>query len=219
VQQTDTDSAKARRTRWSKWILFLPAAAVLAFGLGFVRYIAMVPMEEIPFSGTADGIVALTGGPDRIGDAAELLANGRGKRLLITGVNAATRLEELIKLMPHYERVFTCCTDLDRSALNTIGNATETRRWAREKGFRSLVVVTSRFHMPRAMAELRHQLPDVALIPYPVVTERQKAEPWWSSVPAARAAMFEYLKYVAALVRMKFDWIIAAGYIPPVSNA
>lgn len=219
MQRPNYDSAATRRTHRGKWIAIFLAAGVLALGLGFARYIAMVPMEEIPFDGKADGIVALTGGPDRIGDAAELLAKGRGKRLLITGVNQTTRLEELIRLMPRYERVFTCCTDLDRFALNTIGNATETRRWAREKGFTSIVVVTSRFHMPRALAELQHQLPDVTLIPYPVVTEKQKSEPWWSSFPAARAAAFEYLKYVAALVRMKFDWIVAAGYTSPVSNA
>lgn len=216
MQRTDNNRAAAHRGRWT---FVLIAAGALALGIGFVRYITLVPMDEIPFNGKADGIVALTGGPDRIGDAADLLANGRGKRLLITGVNATTRMEELIKLMPRYEQVFTCCTDLDRSALNTIGNAIETRRWAREKGFTSLVVVTSRFHMPRALAELENQLPGVTLIPYPVVTEKQKAEPWWSSFPAARAAVFEYLKYVAALVRMKFDWIVAAGYKHPTFNA
>lgn len=208
-----------RRTHRGRSIAILLAIGVVALGAGFVRYISLVPMSETPLQQKADGIVALTGGPDRIGDAAELLATGYGKRLLITGVNPTTRLEELIKLMPRYEAVFTCCTDLDRSAVNTIGNAVETRRWAREKGFTSIVVVTSRFHMPRALAELEHQLPGVALIPYPVVTEKQKAEPWWSNFPAARAAAFEYLKYVAALLRMKFDWIVAAGYTSPVSDA
>ena len=215
MQRTDNNRAAAHR---GKWIGILIAAGAMALGFGFVRYISLVPMAEIPFAGKADGIVALTGGPDRIGDAANLLANGRGKRLLITGVNPTTRMEELIKLMPRYEQVFTCCTDLDRSALNTIGNAVETRRWVREKNFTSLVVVTSRFHMPRALAELENQLPGVTLIPYPVVTEKQKAEPWWSNFPAARAAVFEYLKYVAALVRMKFDWIVAAGYTARVSD-
>ena len=218
MQRTDNHRAPTHRTHRGRRIAILVAAGALALGIGFVRYISLVPMDEIPLQQKADGIVALTGGPDRIGDAAELLAAGRGKRLLITGVNPATRMEELIKLMPRYEQVFTCCTDLDRSAINTIGNAIETRRWAREKGFTSLVIVTSRFHMPRALAELGHQLPDVALIPYPVVTEKQKAEPWWSNFPAARAAVFEYLKYVAALVRMKFDWIVAAGYTARVSD-
>ena len=77
----------------------------------------------------ADGIVALTGGPFRINDALDLLAAGRGKRLLISGVNPATRPGEISRLMPEHQRWFTCCVDIDHSATNTIGNAIETRRW------------------------------------------------------------------------------------------
>ena len=166
-------------------------------------------MTETPFEGKADGIVALTGGPDRITEAVELLAAGRGKRMLITGVNPATRMEEIVRQLPRYESQFNCCVDLDRSALNTIGNAVEAKRWAQERGFKSLVVVTSRIHMPRALAELEHQLPDVTLIPYPVITERQRAEPWWTNYASTRALVFEYLKYLAAGLRMKLDWVVA----------
>jgi uncharacterized SAM-binding protein YcdF (DUF218 family) len=101
--------------------------------------------------------------------------------------------------------LFACCIDIDHSAINTIGNAIETRRWASEHGFRSLVVVTSAYHMPRALAEIAHQLPDATLVPFPVVTERQRAEPWWSSAGSARMLMSEYLKYLVAIVRMRFD--------------
>ena len=53
----------------------------------------------------------------------------------------------------------TCCVDLDYSAINTEGNAIETKRWAHRRGIRSLIVVTSNYHMPRAMAELRASFP------------------------------------------------------------
>ncbi len=95
--------------------------------------------------------------------------------MLITGVHPTTRLEELSKRVPGHDRMFHCCVDIDREATNTIGNAVETRRWARERGFNSLIVVTSSYHIPRAMAEVSHQLPDATLIPYPVVTDRQRA--------------------------------------------
>ena len=94
----------------------------------------------------------------------------------ITGVYPATRLSEIARLTPEYERWFACCVDLDRVALNTIGNAIETKRWAREQGSKSLIVVTSDFHMPRALAEIAHQLPDVALVPFPVISERVRVE-------------------------------------------
>ena len=103
--------------------------------------------------------------------------------------------------------MFTCCIDLDRSALNTFGNALETRRWAREHNFNSLIVVTSNWHMPRAMAELTHQLPDVTLISLSGgLAKRCKDEPWWSKRRRPRACCSsEYLKYLFALVRMHLD--------------
>ena len=123
-------------------------------------------MAEAAPARNADGIVVLTGAAFRISDALELLAAGHGKRLLITGVNPLTRSREIARLVPEHQRWFTCCVDLDHSATNTIGNAIETRRWVKARGFKSLIVVTSNFHMPRAMAELAHQLPDVTLVPF-----------------------------------------------------
>jgi uncharacterized SAM-binding protein YcdF (DUF218 family) len=129
------------------------------------------------------------------------LASGRGKRLLISGAYRATNSKEISRLNPEYERWVRCCVDFDRS-LNTLGNAIETKRWAERRGFRSLIVVTSNYHMPRALAEIAHQLPDVALVPFPVVTERQRADPWWARAATARLMVSEYLKYVFAKLRM-----------------
>ena len=178
-------------------------AHVIAFALGFVWFLSHVPRPEAALDRRAEGLVALTGGAARIIDAIELLAAGRGQRLLITGVNPATHTGELARLAPQYQRLFGCCIDLDHSALNTIGNAIETRRWTQARGFRSLLVVTSAYHMPRAIAELSHELPDVTLIEFPVLTERQRAEPWWSNGVTARLVISEYFKFIAAVVRMR----------------
>ena len=99
--------------------------------------------------------MVLTGGTSRVTDALELLAAGRGKRLLITGVNPGTTTGDIARQTVDYGRLLNCCVDLDYSALNTLGNAVETRRWAIDHDFKSLIVVTSTYHMPRALAELR----------------------------------------------------------------
>lgn len=194
---------------FARWIGFLTMTAAIVGGLlltgGFFWFAAQISNEEVSLERRADGIVALTGAASRIPDAIELLAAERGKRLLITGVHRATSAKEIARLTPLYSRYFTCCIDLDRSALNTFGNALEARRWAREHGFNSLIVVTSNWHMPRAMAEIEHQLPDVRLIAYPVISEKVKTEPWWSNVGTARFLVAEYLKYLFALSRMRFD--------------
>lgn len=193
----------------ARWIGFLTMAAgatgLILLAGGFVWFVSNIASEEVTIDTRADGIVALTGAAARIPDAIELLATNRGKRLLITGVHRATSSKEIARLTPLYTKYFTCCIDLDRTALNTLGNALETRRWAREHNFNSLIVVTSNWHMPRAMAELEHQLPDVTLTPYPVISEKVKSEPWWSSVDTARFLFAEYLKYILAIARMHLD--------------
>ena len=193
----------------ARWIGFLTMAAgatgIILLAVGFGWFIFNIAGDEVTLDTKADGIVALTGAAARIPDAIELLAADRGKRLLITGVHRATSSKEIARLTPLYSRYFTCCIDLDRSALNTFGNALETKRWARAHNFNSLIVVTSNWHMPRAMAELAHQLPDVTLVAYPVISEKVKTEPWWSNLDTARFLFAEYLKYVLALARMHLD--------------
>jgi len=181
--------------------LLLCAAAGLALAGGFAWFIGRVPDQEIRLSSNADGIVALAGGASRISDAIELLALGRGRRLLISGVNRTTSTNAISRLNPEFEKWVRCCVDFDWS-VNTLGNAIEIRRWAEHRGFHSLIVVTSNYHMPRALAEIAHQLPDVALLPFPVITERQRAEPWWASRTTARLMLTEYMKLIFARLRM-----------------
>jgi len=194
-----TSSPLLRRLGWSTFVLC--ALGVLLIGLGFVWFVRHVPAEEVSLTRNAEGIVALTGGASRIADAIELLASGRGKRLLISGAYRATNSNEISRLNPEFERWVRCCVDFDRS-LNTLGNAIETKRWAQSRGFRSLIVVTSNYHMPRALAEIAHQLPDVALVPFPVVTDRQRAERWWVGWGTTRRMFIEYVKFVFAKLRM-----------------
>jgi uncharacterized SAM-binding protein YcdF (DUF218 family) len=195
-----------RRVLLALFVLMATGGAV-----GFVGFLAHIPTDEPDLKTAADGIVVLTGGASRINDAMELLASGKGGRLLISGVYPETRLAEIARKVPEYERKFACCVDLDKSALNTLGNAIETRRWAMRREFKSLIIVTSNYHMPRAMAELAHQLPDATLIPFPVVSDKIRAEPWWTSAATTRLLLSEYLKYLLAVVRMQVDMMPRAA--------
>jgi uncharacterized SAM-binding protein YcdF (DUF218 family) len=201
---TPPQAPAPRRRGLRIWLLSF-GLVVLLFGAGFLWFVRSMPTSEAAPAANADGIVVLTGGAFRINDALDLLAAGRGRRLLISGVNPATRSREISRLMPEHQRWFSCCVDLDHSATNTIGNAIETRRWAMARGFKSLIVVTSNFHMPRAMAELAHQLPDVTLVPFPVVSDRVHVETWWTSPTTTRLLFWEYLKYIVARARMRLQ--------------
>jgi uncharacterized SAM-binding protein YcdF (DUF218 family) len=196
----------AVRTRRMKWVaarLGILGAAILIVGFGI--FVWVLPREQVVLDREADGIVVLTGGTSRVIDALELLSSHHGKRLLITGVNLGTTTTDIAREAPSYERLLACCVDLDYSAINTLGNAVQTRLWATQHNFHSLIVVTSAYHMPRALAELEHQLPDVTLTPYPVLSDRLRVEPWWTSGDTTRLVLSEYFKYLFAEVRMRFE--------------
>lgn len=199
------DSNRPDAGSWSvlRPLLIVVAVASLLLFAGFLKFLSMVPRGELAAPARGDGIVALTGGPERLSDALRLLASGRGQRLLISGVHPETTDRELARAQPDYAAFARCCVDLGRRALNTAGNAVETRNWAEGHGFHSLIVVTSGYHMPRTLMELAREMPDVELIPYAVVTDRFRDEPWWRDWGAARLLVGEYVKYVAALVRVR----------------
>ncbi|MFA4949963.1 YdcF family protein [Brevundimonas sp.] len=167
----------------------------------------------------ADAIVALTGpSAERVNVAIRLLENDKGDRVLISGVNREVRRQELRALTPGSNRLFNCCVDLGFEAMDTIGNAQEIAAWARDKGYTRLIVVTSDYHMPRSMVEIRSAYPGVELTPYAVETPSLDNSGWWKAAVTARRMTLEYMKYLAALGRAV--WTRVSGDAPaPVEPA
>jgi uncharacterized SAM-binding protein YcdF (DUF218 family) len=205
--QDDDSAPRTRTTRPRGWLraVIVGSMAILFVGaaVGFIAFLSQLRGVEIKPARDADGIVVLTGGSSRVSDAMELLAAGYGKRLLISGVHPTNAVSDISRSLPDNHSLLGCCVDLDRSAVNTRSNAAETRRWARERGFTSLIVVTSNYHMPRAILELSHAMPDVTLIPFVVIGDRWRDEPWWTSGATLRLLLSEYAKYVAAELRVR----------------
>lgn len=170
----------------------------LLFGLGFVVFAFVVTTSEEPADPQADAIVALTGGRDRVAEAIELLTAGRGRRLLISGVHPQTRAIDIQKLTESDRGMFTCCIDLGRTALSTAGNAEEAAAWVKEHGFKSLIVVTSAYHMPRSLLELDRALPNVRKVPFAVSHPDLNLETWYLHPTTAKLLFGEYLKYIVA---------------------
>jgi len=180
-------------------------AAILALVMliiGFIVFANSVDRERREPAYAADGIAVLTGGVARIDEAMKLLAKRKAKRVLITGVNRGTSKQELQRLASQGGQYFACCVDIDKEARNTIDNATETAQWAALHKYGSIIIVTSNYHMPRAIAELARVLPGVTLIPYPVVDNNVHVEHWWTFPGTTRLLLSEYLKYLPALGRL-----------------
>jgi uncharacterized SAM-binding protein YcdF (DUF218 family) len=198
------DAPTAAPRGWLRAVIVAGLAILfVASGIGFVGFLSQLRGTEVKPAGNADGIVVLTGGSSRVSDAMELLAGGYGKRLLISGVHPTNAASDISRSLPDNQSLLNCCVDLDHSAVNTRSNAAETRRWVHERGFKSLIVVTSNYHMPRAIVELSHAMPDIRLIPFAVVGDKWRDEPWWTSGATFRLLLSEYVKYVAAEVRVR----------------
>src|SRR3982075_380738 len=195
--------SSARRGWLRATMVAMLAIVFVTAAIGFVGFLSKLRGAEMKPASKADGIVVLTGGSSRVSDAMELLAGGYGKRLLISGVHPTNAASDISRSLPDNQSLLSCCVDLDRSAVNTRSNAAETRRWAHERGFKSLIVVTSNYHMPRAIVELSHAMPDIQLIPFAVVGDKWRDEPWWTSGATFRLLLSEYVKYVAAEVRVR----------------
>jgi uncharacterized SAM-binding protein YcdF (DUF218 family) len=201
--QTDDRSPNLPRGWLRAAVVSTLAFAFIGAAAGFVAFLSQMRGAEVAPDRKADGIVVLTGGSSRVSDAMELLAAGYGQRLLISGVHPTSTATDISRTLPENHAFMRCCVDLDRSAVSTRGNAAETRRWAHERGFRSLIVVTSNYHMPRAIVEFSHAMPETALIPFAVVGDKWREEPWWTSGSTLRLLLSEYVKYVAAELRVR----------------
>ncbi|TQF36404.1 hypothetical protein UNPF46_22000 [Bradyrhizobium sp. UNPF46] len=202
---TDDQSPKLPRGWLRATIVSTIALAFVGAAAGFIAFLSQLRGAEIAPSRKADGIVVLTGGSSRVSDAMELLAAGYGKRLLISGVHPTSTASDISRTLPENQSFMTCCVDLDRTALSTRGNAAEARRWAEGRRFKSLIVVTSNYHMPRALVEFSHAMPQTILIPFAVVGDKWREEPWWTSASTLRLLLLEYVKYIAAELRVRLE--------------
>ncbi len=175
-------------------VLTLASLAALAWIAGFVWFVrdAMRP-ASLPLQ--ADGIVALTGGADRVATAIQLLQQNRARLLLISGVGHATEFGALFHGTGIAPGTLTGRITLGRTATDTLGNADEAADWARAHGLHSLIVVTASYHMRRALTEIGRTLPDVALYPAPVLPPALRGAAGFSTL---RLLAGEYTKYLAA---------------------
>jgi len=180
--------------------------AILSGGLLFLAGFALFANHVSELSTPADprradAIIVLTGGQSRIDAALDLLRSGKGKRLLISGVHPSAGRDDLSAATCGDRSLFNCCVDIDHLALDTIGNAAESAKWIRDHDYRRVILVTSNYHMPRSLLEMRRLVGGQRLDPYPVVGSNLEPGRWMADPAALRVLFTEYNKYLVALAR------------------
>jgi uncharacterized SAM-binding protein YcdF (DUF218 family) len=172
-------------------MMSLSLAGLVAGGIGFGWFIAAAERTDEP-PPHAGGIVALTGGAERIETALRLLEAGHADLLLVSGVAQKAGLPALAHRVDVDPALLAPKVTLGRNATSTVGNAQETASWAAAHDIHSLIVVTAGYHMPRAMLELERALPGVTL--YPVSVQ----PPGMHEPGMLRLLAVEYFRLIAA---------------------
>jgi uncharacterized SAM-binding protein YcdF (DUF218 family) len=180
--------------------LAIVVAGISVLWLGGLLWFATPPEDETQSQQT-DAIVVLTGGSLRLQSGFELLREGKGRRLFVSGVGQQVDLDELLRISGNRSDWTLCCVALGHEADNTFENARETARWVHSQGFHSLRLVTAWYHMPRSLLEFARAMPGIDIVAHPVFPEQVKQEHWWARRGTAALLVGEYMKYLAALVR------------------
>jgi uncharacterized SAM-binding protein YcdF (DUF218 family) len=138
------------------------ALALVGWALGFALFVILLPRPAGPTK--TDGVVVPTGAQGRIARGIDLVAKRSARRMLITGVDRRVTPAELAEAQQVSMKIMACCVDLGREASDTRSNANETTTWVSRNKYKSVRLVTSDWHMPRAQFELERALGDTATV-------------------------------------------------------
>jgi uncharacterized SAM-binding protein YcdF (DUF218 family) len=185
--------------------LGLVGVGIYSLWVAGLVWFATPPADEASAAPT-DAIVVLTGGSLRLQSGIDLLREGKGQKLFVSGVNQQVDLDDLLGSAGNVPAWALCCIVIGHKADNTFGNAQETARWIRSQGFRSLRLVTAWYHMPRSLLEFDRALPEIDIVAHPVFPDQVIRQHWWAQRGTASLLVTEYLKYLGALSRPLLGW-------------
>jgi uncharacterized SAM-binding protein YcdF (DUF218 family) len=163
----------------------LISAVLLAWVLGFLWFAMLLP-QPAGLQKT-DGIIALTGSAGRIPRALDMLRAGRARQLLVSGVASEVRPQEFELEYGVAPALMACCITLGFDSVDTRSNALEASRWIAGQHINSVRLVTTDWHMRRAMFDLANASPRGLVIVPDAVASR----------PSLKTLFIEYNKLVA----------------------
>lgn len=195
---------KTRPTRkfYTRKRFWLAAFLLGLWGWGLTSFVQQIERQKIEWQNATQAIVVLTGGPGRLQAGADMLAAGLAENLFITGVDPAVKnIRELnLRWPPSLDPA--CCVTLGQRATDTYGNAVEAAEWVKSQHFISLRLVTSAYHMPRALLEFKRLLPGVRIVAHPLSVHTNAVGFWAMDWSMQRLVLSEYHKY----------WVVKLGH-------
>ena len=156
-------------------------------------------------------IVILTGGANRIKDGLKIIEDFKNSKninykILVSGTGMGfTKSSLKKKLGPNFNsQLIQCCIDLDSVSKNTLTNASETFKWTSKNDIKEFILITSNYHMPRAILEFKNVMPNLKIYTYAITPKKHDIENWLSSYQTFSLVFTEYCKFIIASLRIKF---------------
>ena len=156
-------------------------------------------------------IVILTGGTNRIKDGLKIIEDFKKSKkinykILVSGTGMGfTKSSLKKKLGPNFNpKLIQCCVDLDSVSKNTFTNASETFKWAKKNDIKEFILITSNYHMPRAILEFKNIMPKLKIYTYAIIPKKHNIENWLNSYETFNLIFTEYCKYIFASLRIRF---------------
>ena len=156
-------------------------------------------------------IVILTGGANRIKDGLKIIQDFKNSKninykILVSGTGMGfTKSSLKKKLGPNFNsQLIQCCIDLDGVSKNTLTNASETFKWANKNDIKEFILITSNYHMPRAILEFKNVMPNLKIYTYAITPKKHNIKNWLSSYQTFSLVFTEYCKFIIAGLRIKF---------------
>ncbi|NQU58076.1 MAG: YdcF family protein [Rhodospirillales bacterium] len=178
----------------------LVVGLVLVWLAGLVRFADSIPHSIEAPERRSDAIVVLTGGSGRLNEGLDLLEKDLGERLFVSGVYQGVDVKTLFQMFQHDPQELEARISIG-TAINTMGNATETAAWIATREYKSLRLVTASYHMPRSLLEFHHAMPETIIIAHPVFPEHVKVDRWWLWPGTMGLIASEYNKFMYAWLR------------------
>lgn len=153
-----------------KSIFLILAISAFLWGAGLTAFtISVYSIKPLKPSMPTDAIIVLTGGNYRVETGLTLWKENLAEQLFVTGVYKSVTRSDLLAERKDASAMPLCCFTLGYEATTTKGNAKEAKVWIEENDIKSIRLVTSTYHMQRALMEFNDQLDDdIAIYPHPV---------------------------------------------------
>ncbi len=196
----------------NRLIYFIGFVALL-WAVGLVAFVGHIETLQEPVISPdmkiTDAIVVLTGGSERVTTGVSLLKAEKAKKLFISGVYPGAPIDRLLSGQNVPKSLRDCCITLGHAAESTVGNAEETDTWMAIENAHSMRLVTANYHMPRSLLVFSNVMPDMEIIPHPVMPESVKLDQWWMRPGTANLLVTEYNKYLGTVVKLWLEKIRA----------